>query len=90
MFMGETCPWTHLILAEIMVLAGGVVPPAPPVPASTRVYARLKRVREHSSPVNVCTCFVTPGCNMAVLFMTDGDITAGLGKLMLVQPIPPW
>ena len=52
MFTGETCPWTHFILAEILVLAGGTIPLAPAVPASTRISARLKRVQEHSSPVD--------------------------------------
>ena len=43
---------TRYSLADILVLAGGVIPPAPAVPASTRTSARLKRVQEHSSPVN--------------------------------------
>ena len=44
-------PGHILILAEILVLVGGVILPA--VPASTRISARLKRVQGHSSPVNV-------------------------------------
>ena len=32
----ELCSWTRFILAEILVLAGGAIPPAPEVPASTR------------------------------------------------------
>ena len=46
----------HLVsnhLAEILVLAGGAIQPAPAVPASTRISAGLKRVQEHSSPVNM-------------------------------------
>ena len=39
-------------LAEILVLAGGAIIPAPP-PASTRISARMKHVLGHSSPVNV-------------------------------------
>ena len=37
----------------ILVLAGGAILPAPAVPASTRITARLKRVQEHSSRVNI-------------------------------------
>ena len=40
-------------LADILVLVGGVIPPAPMVPASTRNSARLKRVQDHSSPVSM-------------------------------------
>ena len=47
-FMAELCPWTHLILAGILVLVGGAILPAPAVPASTRISARLKHVQEHS------------------------------------------
>ena len=39
---------SHFILAEILVLAGGAIPPAPAVPAITRISARLKRVQEQS------------------------------------------
>ena len=42
-----------MILPEILVLVGGAMPPAPAVPASTRISARLRRVQEHSSPVNI-------------------------------------
>ena len=48
--MAELCSRTHFSLAAILVLAGGVIPPAPAVPFSTRVSDRLKRVQEHSSP----------------------------------------
>ena len=41
---GGLSSWTHLSLAEILVLAGGPRPPAPAVPSSTRMCARLKRV----------------------------------------------
>ena len=34
-------------------MVGDAIPPAPAVPASTRISARLKCVQEHSSPVNV-------------------------------------
>ena len=51
-FTGETCPRTHFILAEILVLVGGTIPPVPAVLASTRIAARLKRVQKHSSHVN--------------------------------------
>ena len=37
-------------LAEILVLVGGAIPPAPAVPASTRIPARLQRVQGHVSP----------------------------------------
>ena len=48
-FTGETCPRTHFILAEILVLAGGAILPAPAVPASTMISARLQRAGSHSS-----------------------------------------
>ena len=38
-------PWTHFIRAEILVLAGGAFLPAPAVPASTSISARLKIVQ---------------------------------------------
>ena len=44
----------HFNLAEILVLIGGVIPPAPAVPASNMISARMNRVGEHSSPV-MCT-----------------------------------
>ena len=50
--MDELCPWTRFSLAEILVLVGDAIPPAP-VPASTRISAGLKRVLGHSSLVNV-------------------------------------
>ena len=34
-------PRTHFMLAEILVLVGGVIPPAPSVPASARISARV-------------------------------------------------
>ena len=37
-------PAPSLNQAEILVLAGGSIPPAPAVPASTRISATLKRV----------------------------------------------
>ena len=61
-FAGELCSCTHFILAEILVLAGGVIPPAPAVPASTRISARLKRVQKHSSPANVPSGTLLPQC----------------------------
>ena len=38
-----------LSVAEILVLVGGAIPPAPAGPASTRISARLKRVQGHST-----------------------------------------
>ena len=49
-FRGELC--SYLILPEMLVLVGGAIRPAPAVSASTMISARLKRVQEHSSPVN--------------------------------------
>ena len=43
----------HFSLVEIPILAGGANLPVPAVPASTRIYARMKRVRGHSSFVNI-------------------------------------
>ena len=40
-------------IAEILVLVGDAIPPAPAVPASTGISARLKRVLAHRSPVNI-------------------------------------
>ena len=60
----ELCPWTRFSLVEILVLVGGAIPPAPAVPASTRISARLKRVQEHSSRVSMFTaelCFQVRG-----------------------------
>ena len=54
-FTRETCSCSHFILAEILVLIAGAIPPAPAVPASTRISARLKHVQEHSSAVNMCS-----------------------------------
>ena len=39
-------------------MASGAILPAPAVPASTRISARLKHVWEHSSPVNVLRVMV--------------------------------
>ena len=41
-FTRELCSWTHFSLAEILVLVGGAIPPAPAVPASTRISAKLR------------------------------------------------
>ena len=38
------------LVLEILVLNGGYIPPAPAVPANTRISVRLKCVQEHSSP----------------------------------------
>ena len=64
MCTAEPWPWTHFSHAEILALARGVIPPAPAVPASTRIPASLKHVQEHSShlavnvqgPPRVCVC----------------------------------
>ena len=40
----DTCA---LNLAKIRVLDGGAIPPAPEVPASTRISAKLKLVKGH-------------------------------------------
>ena len=52
MFMGELCSLTHCSLADILVLADGTILPAPVMPSSTRILARLKCVQKHSLPVN--------------------------------------
>ena len=39
----------RVILTEILVLVGGASLLVPPVPASTRIFAGLSRVQEHSS-----------------------------------------
>ena len=49
---GELCPWTHFSLAEFLVLVGGAIPPAPVVPTSTRISARMKYVQGHNSAVS--------------------------------------
>ena len=52
----ETC----FSRAEILELIDGSIPPAPAVPASTRVSAKLKYVQEHSLPANThaCACVI--------------------------------
>ena len=52
-FTGEPCPRTRFSLAEILVLVGGAIPPAPAVPSNTRISARMKRVVGHKSPVSM-------------------------------------
>ena len=42
-FTRETCFGTHFIQAEILLLSGSAILPAPAVPASTRISAWLKR-----------------------------------------------
>ena len=49
-FTRELRPWTRFSLAKILVLAGGAIPPAPAVPASTRISARLQRARNTVHP----------------------------------------
>ena len=41
------------VSAEILVLAGSIILPAPAAPASTGISARLKRVPEHTSRVKM-------------------------------------
>ena len=49
-----TCVPEHVsALAEILVLVGGAIPPAPAVPASTMISTRLECVQGHSSRVHV-------------------------------------
>ena len=52
-------------LTDILVLAGGTILPAPAMPASTRISARLKRAHAHSSRVGMnpygTRCTVRPG-----------------------------
>ena len=52
-FTRELCPWTRFSLAEILVLDDGAILPAPAVPASSRISARVTRVQGHCSPVNL-------------------------------------
>ena len=52
-FTGELCSRSCFILAGILVLVGGAIPPTLALPASTRTVARLKRVQGHSSPVSI-------------------------------------
>ena len=40
---GELCPGKRCCLAEILVLAGGAIPPAPALPASTRISGGRRR-----------------------------------------------
>ena len=48
------CGYEHLFQSSrAQVLHGGVIPPAPLVPASIRISARLKQVQAHSSRVNI-------------------------------------
>ena len=54
MFTCETCARTHFIQAEILVLVGGAIPPAPAAPASTMISARLKRVQEPAQSTREC------------------------------------
>ena len=41
----------HFSLAKTLVLVGGVIPPAPAVPASIRISARMECVQGRSSRV---------------------------------------
>ena len=52
-FTRELCPWTRFSQAEFLVLAGVAISPAPALPASTGISARLKRAQEHISTLNV-------------------------------------
>ena len=49
MFTGELCTGWYWPALVGLAGAGGMAPPA-----STRIFARLKRVQGHSSPVNEC------------------------------------
>ena len=51
--IGEQCPCTRFSLSEIVVLVGVPFSPAPAVPASTRICARLTGDQEHSSRVSI-------------------------------------
>ena len=50
---GELSPRMSFSLADILVLAGGVILPVPAVPARSRISAKLTRVQEYTSAVNV-------------------------------------
>ena len=63
MLTGELRSLTRFSLSEIPVLVGGAIPPAPAVPASTRISVRLKCVQEHRSPVNVFRSWSERGCD---------------------------
>ena len=56
MFTGELCSCTRSSLAEILVLDGTAGADKMAPPTSTRIFARLKRVQGHGSPVNVLVC----------------------------------
>ena len=47
------CPWTRFFLVGIPVLVGGAIPPAPAVPISTHISARLKCVQRHVAAANM-------------------------------------
>ena len=56
------CDRTRFSLAEILVLVGGTnrtIPPAPAVPSSTRIAARLECVQGHSSRLTIVVVTVT-------------------------------
>ena len=53
-------PCTLFSLAEIPVLVGGAILPAPAVPASTSISSRLQRVQEHGSPTRAPVCWPAP------------------------------
>ena len=55
MFTGELCSRTRFSLAEILVMVGGAIIPAPAVPASAMISAMPKCVG-NSSRVTVCVC----------------------------------
>ena len=48
---------TRRSLAEIIVLAGGVIPPAPAVPSITRISDRPKRVLGHGLAMKMYIAF---------------------------------
>ena len=50
--------------AEILVLVGGAILPAPAVPASTGMSSRLERVQEHSSRVIIVLRRVVAGAHL--------------------------
>ena len=49
----ELCSCTSFSQAEILVMVGGAILPAPAVPVSTIIFARMKRLQEHISPVYI-------------------------------------